>query len=293
MSGEHASYGFSGSNQAGAAMTFTDHRDYIQEAIDLSDQEFDFGGMDAVLILAPPSADSLHSPAFVPDHPFWAVSADGQIITSGVTRGADWYGAETGFDVGPYVVAHEMGHTLGLADLYEIGAPYPVLHERAGNFGIMGILVGRADGLVDGQPDPLIGNEMLAWHRWQLGWLDDQQVACIASSQASLELSPIAFGSGVRAAVIPIGDHKAVVVESRRQMGYDEKLKQEGVLVYTVDTTRLTGTGPVTVHGEFSGDWPDASVLLQPGERIVIEGHTVSVERRSAETDFITIVQTP
>ena len=34
-------------------------------------------------------------------------------------------------------------------------------------------------------------HEMLAWSRWQLGWLDATQVRCIGGSHATVTLSPI------------------------------------------------------------------------------------------------------
>lgn len=292
MSGQHASYGFSGSGQTGAALTFLDHLGYIQEAIGVADPDFDFAGISSVLVIADPNADSMHSPAFTPNSAFWGVRADGEFITSAVTRGGDWYGVGT-IEASPYVVAHEMGHALGLSDLYEIGAPHPALHEPVGNFGIMGLIVGRAGGSLGGQMDPLVGNEMLAWHRWQLGWLADERVACIDAAQASLDLSPMASSTGIGAAVVPVGEFKVVVVENRRRVGYDLHLQQEGVLVYTIDTTRLTGSAPIVVQGSYSGDWPDSAVLLQPGESIVVEGLSISVVSRSAEADLVTVVATP
>ena len=95
-------------------MTFDDHRAYIQEAVALATPLFDFDGIDSVLIIADPKADSLNSAAFVANHPYWGVTADGQLITSGVTRGGDYYD----LDQSRYAVAHEIGHTLGLSDLY-------------------------------------------------------------------------------------------------------------------------------------------------------------------------------
>ena len=92
--------------------------------------------------------------------------------------------------------------------------------------------------------------------------------------------------------MVRIQEHKVVVIESRKRIGFDRNLGQEGVLVYTVDTTRPTGAGPIAVQGEYPGVWPDSSVLLQMGEQLVVEEYTVTLERQSAETDLVTVVQT-
>ncbi|HAQ23496.1 MAG TPA: hypothetical protein DGF10_08235 [Acidimicrobiaceae bacterium] len=273
MSEMHGAYGFSGDSQSGADFTFDSHRAYIQEAIALADPDFDFQGIDSVLIIADPKADSMHSPAFAPDDPYWGVTIDSQLITSAVTRGADWYR----LGQGGWVVAHEMGHTLGLLDLYEFGTPFPLPHRFVGNFGIMGLLIPKVGGLAHGPEDPLRGSEMFAWHRWQLDWVQSTQVACVTTFPGSVRLSPVATKTGIKAAMVPLDGTNAIVVENRQRVGYDLNIATEGVLIYTVDTTMLTGTGAIVVQGSFSGDWPDSSVLLQPGETLAVKGYEVSV----------------
>jgi M6 family metalloprotease-like protein len=292
MSETHGSYGFPGATQSGSPLTHEDQQAYIQEAVALADPDFDFQGIDSVLIIADPKADSMHSPAFVANHPYWGVTADDQLITSGVTRGGDYYEPYLSERSSGNAVAHEIGHTLGLSDLYEVGTPWPLLHRFVGNFGIMGLLVPKVGGLLEGQEDPLAGNEMLAWHRWQLGWVDSSQVACVATFPGSVQLSPVANETGIKAAIVPVNGTNAIVVENRQQVGYDLNLATEGVLVYTVDTTMLTGTGTIVVQGSFSGDWPDSSVLLQPGETLTVEGYDVSVISALGE-DYLLEISAP
>jgi hypothetical protein len=158
-----------------------------------------------------------------------------------------------------------------------------------GNFGIMGSLAPKTGGVSAGTIDTLLGNEMLAWNRWLIGWLNDEQIACVSSFPGSIQLAPLTTASGVKAAVVELTPTSALVVESRQRVGYDAHLVQEGALVYTVDTQVDSGDGPVVVHGDYSGDWADSSVLLQPGETVTVEGYAVSVITTSAEGTLINI----
>ena len=156
----------------------------------------------------------------------------------------------------------------------------------------MGLLVPTVGGLALGQEDPLRGSEMLAWHRWQLGWVESPQLACVTTFPGSVLLSPVANETGIKAAIVPVNGTNAIVVENRQQVGYDLNLAAEGVLVYTVDTTMFTGTGAIVVQGSFSGDWPDSSVLLQPGETLTVEGYDVSVISALGE-DYLLEISAP
>ena len=107
---------------------------------------------------------------------------------------------------------------------------------------------------------------MIAWHRWLLGWLDEDQVYCLPSDvldSAEVTLIPIERqAAGIKAAMVPVSDRKVVVVESRRKEGYDSELGDNvfipvgyydedgvrrqralgdigtsGVIVYTYDTS--------------------------------------------------------
>lgn len=96
--------------------------------------------------------------------------------------------------------------------------------------------------------------EMLAWTRWAMGWLEDDEVACLGRGHSRVTLDPVhdaADGSG--AVIVPLGRLGYLVLEARRQQGYDaahtlvaessvggvvepavveERLPSEGVLAY-------------------------------------------------------------
>ena len=73
------------------------------------------------------------------------------------------------------------------------------------------------------------GSEMLAWSRWQLGWLEPAQIRCVTGTEATVTLSPVANpGTGTAMAAIPISRHKAIVMESRHKLALREWVGSRG-----------------------------------------------------------------
>ena len=130
---------------------------------------------------------------------------------------------------------------------------------------------------------------MLAWHRWQLGWIEDSEVFCATSSTTSIKLGPLTKNLGSRMLVMPVDSSRVLVAENRAIDGYDQNLSTGGILVYSVDERIATGKGPIKVQGDYSADWPDSSVLLQPGEKITVAGYEISVTSKVGNNYFIEI----
>ena len=250
----------------------------INDAIGLADPEFDFEDIDSVVVIAAPEADSIRrgSALLSPD---WHFDPDGQTIGNAISLGSNdrrWADGLT--------VAHELGHNLGLPDLYDVSVSVRKDSEEnlsdevnrfVGVFGLMGARPSYAR------------TEMFAWSRWQLGWLRDTQVTCITSFPTSVQLTPLAIPGGVKAVVVPLTETTALVVESRRILGYDSHLSKEGALVYKVDTSVPTGEGPIVV-GSISKP-PDGTALLGPGEIWNSDGYSVTVKEVTPEGDLVEI----
>ena len=258
---------------------------FMQEAVDLADPDFDFSEIDSVIVIADEKALSFPSIVGFSPEPVTVISGllpvDGNVIRNGVLRGADYgdYSAEA--------ISHEMGHIMGLPDTYEvvdISTPY---HTHVGNFGIMGQIVPMD--FNRSLSDRFKGNEMLAWHRWQLGWIEDSEVFCATSSTTSIKLGPLTKNLGSRMLVMPVDSSRVLVAENRAIDGYDQNLSTGGILVYSVDERIATGKGPIKVQGDYSADWPDSSVLLQPGEKITVAGYEISVTSKVGNSYFIEI----
>ena len=165
------------------------------EAVRLADPEFDFPDFDAVMVVMPSSH-------------FGGGTAGGRVTTDegtiwNTTRVNNKPRDEPGDapDQWGSTGAHELVHNLGLADLYPYdGNRHKSPYRPAGvwvetEFGLM-----RLDAFFHaskndprlahrvlfpngqrqtGYTQRLEAGEMLAWSRWQLGWLEPDQIHCV------------------------------------------------------------------------------------------------------------------
>ena len=251
-----------------ALTSYTGHRDWIQEAMNLADDSVDFSDTDAVLVVSPPNAGDIpYGPALMGWSAAYAddgsLNADGRYIANAVTSGADltywgdlWY-------------PHEMGHSLGLPDLY--GA---TISGRAGftrPFSLMDDIGSTAPGY-------------MGYSRWILKWLDDSQVACI-NGNTTVALTPIETHGGLKIALVPFDQTRALVIESRRKIGYDIALEREGAVVYIVDTENGFGGG----SGEGPMEVLNNAQALLPNESLTYENVTITVQEANLTGDIIQI----
>ncbi|MFP3991868.1 M6 family metalloprotease domain-containing protein [Streptomyces sp. E11-3] len=211
------------------------YRRLIEDMVRAADPDVDFSVYDLVNVLVTPNAgpsalDTVLSVTFAGNHE--APIADGVPISNAsfvYSRQDDGSGSydETGYRVLP----HENGHVFGLPDLYTT--------EGGGAVGHWDIM----------SEDWGANNDLLGWHKWKLGWLDDAQVSCAAGPGISEhELVPLAATDGGRKlAFVPIDKRTGYAVEVRTRAGNDEAVCKPGVLIYRVDAEVDTGHGPVTV----------------------------------------------
>ncbi len=296
-----------------------------EHAFALADEHVDFSTLDLVLNVFPSSH-------FGGGNASGAVTADGVAITTTRVNTFPVEEIREPVDWGDLVV-HELMHTLGLLDMY----PYDdAAYERpeppdgqvwtAVNFGRMGLgayfltaddderLQRRGQWAGGGTwTDHVYVNrssqEMLAWSRWQLGWLHERQAACVTGDDAIVTLAPIArTGGAVAMAAVPINRHEIIVIESRRRIGYDRDatstwpdggsarwraLLEEGVLVYTVDTFLGSGQLPVKIAGDAGNGQVDDFPVLQAGESVTVLGWTITVTADDGDTHTVSIKRHP
>jgi M6 family metalloprotease-like protein len=261
------------------ARTGTGWWDYSRVSIEAGDPFIDFSKYDLVVTGAPPKVQSDQistSPAF--GSPVGGgVKVDGVEIINATMTAEDTMRIQQG-KPGWKGIAHEIGHLMGLVDLYDVassmrpsGKP-PTDQEQfafMGGYGYMSHVHGDAP-------------EMTAWERWVLNFLGDSQIRCVGISNidSTHHITPVEFtDKNPRAVVIPISDTQRLVVESRRSIGYDVALKAgfEGALVYVIDVSKQTGFGPMKIipkKGAKNAFLYDAT--LQAGDSVTYENYKVT-----------------
>jgi M6 family metalloprotease-like protein len=158
-------------------LTWEAHVNYAGEALALADADVDFSKFDLFYIVPVRTASKItFSPAYIDDSPYWGwpawVVLDNANITHGVTTGQDawtYWGSK--------VLNHETNHTFGLPDLYAFDGKWTWAgkqwlwdyHYFVGGWELMGLITGPA-------PD------LLAWHKWKLGWVTDDQVDVVTKA---------------------------------------------------------------------------------------------------------------
>jgi len=294
-----------------------------QHAVALADPEFDFSDIDAVMTVFP-------SDLFGDGNAGGTAAADGTVLNTARTntRLLDEPGELTQWGA---IAAHELAHNLGLADLYPYDAelretPPPVPDHTwiSVEWGLMGLEAWflaadddarfipewrfpsgqRASGEIHAYPEPA---EMLAWSRWQLGWLDKSQVRCVNEPDAKVTLASIAQpGDAVAMAAVPLNAREVIVIESRRELGYDggrdytapdgatttlPNLVTEGVLVYVVDALVASGQRPVLLAGDSGDGRIDDFPVLTRGESVTLRGYTITVTADDGDTHTVSITR--
>ncbi|MGI5377168.1 M6 family metalloprotease domain-containing protein [Streptomyces sp. CA-251387] len=205
------------------------HEAYIKDAVHKADPSVDFSRYDMVYVVATKNAEAIpFTPTYVYAPGTAGVTADHVTVKWAVTFGQDIW------SWGYKIVAHETGHTFGLPDLYAFDTGTD-MHRHVGGWDVMGKIGGK-------------GPQYFAWHSWKLGWTPDTQVVCRATAGSdTVYLSAVEYGSYTKMAVIKTSPTTAYVVESRRGVHADTDVCSTGALVYKVDTSVSTGSGPIRV----------------------------------------------
>jgi M6 family metalloprotease-like protein len=118
--------------------------------------------------------------------------------------------------------AHELGHAIGLPDLYDTDANLTGDSEGIGHWGLMGA------GSWNSQDSPA---HMSAWSKDFLGWVD---VTSINGPQSEVWLEPIYDNGRVLRYDLP-STEEHFLLENRQRTGSDRKLPGPGLLVWHID----------------------------------------------------------
>ena len=201
---------------------------FAREIISKTDSDIDFTGVNFLFIVFPPGVLNDEIGTFLV-HTQGTYSTNESNIFNLIIAGGDYANS------GTYI--HEFGHALGLTDIRDTvdvgnqqpdGMYYDVMNNR--NF-----------------------PELLVWHRFLLGFLENSQIHCISSAEASTHwLVPVeSLSKQVKGIIIPLSSTEAIIVESRRAIGFDASLSSRsdlvGAVVYKLDTKIPYHRSPVKV----------------------------------------------
>jgi M6 family metalloprotease-like protein len=202
------------------------HLKYINDTLAAVGPSVSFAGIDVLYILPALYANEI---SFSTSTAVDVTAPDGTVIGSTITYGQDLY-----FSWGSKTINHETGHALGLPDLYPYdGGEVP---KWVGGFDMMGLIAGQS-------PD------FFAWHKWQLGWIEDSQVDCVSLAGTSTHrISPLEVaGESIKVAAIPIDATSYIMAEVRSKNGINKDACGTGVLLYNANAAVGSGDGPIRV----------------------------------------------
>jgi M6 family metalloprotease-like protein len=157
----------------------------------------------------------------------WSV-ADADPVAPGTQRlvvdGVQVYGYIMTSETSPVgVFVHELGHDLGLPDLYDTDGS----SDGVGEWDVMGA------GSWNGNPSGSSPAHFSAPSKIELGWIAAAEVdqALLNQTINQAETFPEAYKLVVRSGT----NEEAFVVENRRRIGFDSGLPGEGLLIWHVD----------------------------------------------------------
>jgi len=190
----------------------------VRDAIQSADQDVDFRKYIQVFIVIPVPAKSI---------PNFASSSWNIPTSDGVKVDRATVQLET---VRVDVFAHELGHCLGLRDLYDYD-----IAAKVGDSNKAAIYAGRWElmSMCEGKPV-----HFCAYNKATLGWILTSQVNAIVyvGESKTVKVDPLEIANQSTYAIkIWVGGQLCYFVEVRQQVGFDTVLPDYGVLVYLVD----------------------------------------------------------
>jgi len=251
-----------------------DHQKIISETVKAADGDIDFSKYDFLNIITPDWKDTVEA----------GVSGAPNLNVDGKT----FFLSNSG-PAGDYIgdlklinfTTHEIGHIIGLTHIYDL---YNQQYSATWDF--MGATFAMTD--------------LIGWNKFYLSWIEDSQVNCLSSTSTTqsvhLLTSVGSSTSGTKMVIIKLSPTTALGIENRRQTEFDKlKSSDEGVIVYKIDTTKVSGTGAIQALSNLNKIVPDRAgnavpiSTMTPGESITTDGFTIKVLKRVTAGDFVSV----
>jgi len=249
--------------------------DYLIEALDLADPTVDFGlfdndgpdglpnsgdddgAVDAVAFEFLEIAASCGGPSIWPHRSRMDWWQDTPYVTDDPRTGGGMivvndYIVQSVVDCGGVdpqkstTIAHEMGHVLGLPDLYDRSQGY-LVHQRRWVVGCWSLMAAGAWGCgTDDRVSWVRPTHPGAWEKEQLGWLTEVEEVGEAL-ELEYTLDPVITGERVLKIPLERGidpdTNEYLLVEYRTKQGFDLDLPASGVLITHIDP-QIPGNQP-------------------------------------------------
>lgn len=248
---------------------------YVKAAIAAYDPIIDFTGVETIVVAGPPGIKNSQIGMFIAQagEPGQGFATNEGPIFNVLIRGNDEKRNILNW-------THEFTHMLGLTDIRNTTSRQNQLNDGMGQFDLM-----AGEGAI----------ELLAWHRFMLGILNDDQVRCTKSEVSTHLIQPVELKTAKeKSVVIPLTATTGIAIESRRAVGYDTWLgskSNEGVMVMTIDTKVRYGYSPFKiVVGPYTTDmfgYKDA--LLQVGESVTTNNYKVTYVETGSFGDVVRV----
>ena len=200
--------------------------EFTAAAVAAADAEVDFSPYDLIYTVPARNQTAIASSPELNNYTHQIV-ADGNDLGNGDNFGSDM------FSWGYKLLNHETGHAVSLTEGYNAGTGGTFRYM--GQWDMMGNISGNA-------PD------YIAWNKWKIGWLNDDEVDCVASDGVTEHtLSANALtpdGTSKKLVAIRTGQNTTLVAELRAPLGVDSiaggntarYCESGGILLYTVDS---------------------------------------------------------
>ncbi len=197
------------------------------------------------------------------------------------------YNNRTGMNSFDYVLAHEMGHGLGVMHANSWDCTGPSLdtncsHIEYGNsYDVMGT--------------GAFATHFNAFYKDTLGWLDPADKVTITRS-GTYRLAPLEAQSGVRAGIIrnpalPDASTQPMYLEYRKPIGFDSAIQSAGTGIHINQViVPYTGAFPMTrfMNLSYPQDWNNGPRVLLPGAKFTWSSRGISVGSLTAGTSTAT-----
>jgi len=264
--------------------------------------KFDFSNIDQILLVMPAQIPLTVADAAMGWNTSW--NFGNKKFTNVYLQGPAYLGSRSGnlWTYDPWITVHEqIGHMMGLGDHYgnesinynRSTSPAPPSPDEwgLGQWGNMSGAIG----------------DFIGWDKWVVGFLDDSQINCVPTNKESYHwLRPSEIKNKVtKGAIIPLSPTTGIFIESHRKTGYNYKNdpRTNGVLVYTIDVTRLEGNSKMRPfgygltalkpEGRSEKSWAYNMALgdatLKQGEWITVQGFKITVVESGDFGDVIKV----